>query len=160
MLLLFSETVGDELANLRHRLLRLDAGSLHLELGSIRAAQQEHAHHALGVCRLARAAEQNLARKTRSELHQLGRRTRVQAQLVPDFEGPPRLHHSFPPRRVRGGGSAWSGSAPRPFMLTRSISRCTTSNPIPSARPTSSARCSATATERWRPPVQPTAIVT
>ena len=47
----------------------------------------------------------------------------------------------------------------RPSGRRASTSRCTTSTTMSSRSPKRRARCSAIATERWRPPVQPIAIV-
>src|SRR5690606_35800947 len=92
---------------------------------------------ALTVDLVAFLADRDVARILRRELDQLGRRTGVEPELVRDLE---RLlcrdpHHS-----------------------PRSTSRCRTrmSHSSPSRRRNSST----TATERCRPPVQPTQIVT
>ena len=87
---------------------------LDVELGALRAAQQQHAHHALGVGGLTGAPDRDLAGKLGGELHQLGGGARVQTELVPDLERAPGDRHvELPP----------SGSPPLPAMVTRSTSR-------------------------------------
>src|SRR5690606_26436630 len=102
---------------------------------ALRAAEEEHAHDALRVRALPVLLELDLADVARRELHELGRRARVEAELVDDLE--------------RALGAAHVGL---------STSRCATTAlcPAPRSQPPS---VSAIATERWRPPVQPTAIV-
>src|SRR6188768_1358716 len=92
-LFVFSEAVVDQLAELAYGLGRLITGGLDLQLGALGAAQQEHAHHALGVGGLAGAADQDFARILRSQLHELGRGAGVQSELVPYFERSTRTTH-------------------------------------------------------------------
>src|SRR5882724_11327602 len=92
-LFVFSETVVDQLTEAEHGLRRALARGFDIELGALRAAQEQHAHHALGVGRLARATDQDVARILRCQLYELGRRPGVQPELVSHLEGSTRAIH-------------------------------------------------------------------
>src|SRR5688572_23014484 len=100
--LVLPETRVDELTDLVHCLFGPLAGGLDVETGALRSAQQEDAHHALGVRGLAGAADHDLARKASGELHQLGGGTRVEAKLVLHLECPPHGAHPWLPPSNRG----------------------------------------------------------
>src|SRR3954469_9946719 len=94
-LFVFSEAVGDQFPELQHGFGRVIAGCLNLELGTFGAAQEQHAHHAFGVGSLTCAADQNIARVLRSELHEFGRGASMQPELISHLERSTRTIHGF-----------------------------------------------------------------
>jgi len=81
-----SEAGRDELAQRDDARLRVIASRAHRDLRALRAAEQEHAHHALGVRDLSVVRDLDLSPVAARELHQLGRRAGVQTQLIHDLE--------------------------------------------------------------------------
>src|SRR5262252_5041107 len=131
--LVLAELVVHELEDRGDRFLGAVALRADRHARVLARAQHQHAHDALAVDLVAILAQRDLARKLGRELDELGCGARVQAELVLDLDGLLR-HHS---------------------PLSTSRWRTRMSHSPPSRRRSSST----TATERWRPPVQPTQIV-
>src|SRR5262249_52566972 len=91
-LLFFSEALRDQLADGGDGVLCVGPCRVHCHSRALRAAQEQDAHHALGVRSLAVFLELDFGCEARRELHELGRRARVEAQLVHDLEAIAALH--------------------------------------------------------------------
>src|SRR5450432_2664361 len=104
-LLPFAELVVDECHKRIHRLTLVFALGLDLDLGADPRGQHHHAHDALGIDAPAVAAEENLAAKASRELGELGRRARVQAELVIDPGC--RLDHCHALSESGSGAATW-----------------------------------------------------
>src|SRR4051812_46003032 len=86
-LLAFAELVVDESDDGGHRLRLVLALRLDLDLGAQACRQHHHAHDALGIDATTVPREEDLAAKAAGQLGELGRRARMQAELVTDPRG-------------------------------------------------------------------------
>src|SRR5262245_1535101 len=82
----FAELVGEELLDRVQRRGLVLAVGLELDGGPDPRGQHHHAHDALGVHAPALARDEELRLEARRELRELGRRARVQSQLVGDLD--------------------------------------------------------------------------
>src|SRR5262245_444909 len=101
-----SELVAHQRGDRRCGLRLVAALGLELDLGALAGRQHHHAHDALGIHTTTSSAPVHLAGKAAGQLGELGRRARMQPQLVIDREYG--LDHGH---RISRSGSA-AGSAP------------------------------------------------
>src|SRR4051812_49867630 len=84
-LLAFAELVVDESDDRRHRLRLVLAFGLDLDLAAETRRQHHHAHDALGIDAAAVPGKEDLAAEAAGQLGELGRRARMQPELVIDL---------------------------------------------------------------------------
>jgi hypothetical protein len=87
-LLAFAEAIGDESMQSCHRRLFIGTLGFDRDRGAFGRREHHHAHNAFRVYASTITLDPDVAFKLAGELRQLGRRSRVQAELVDDFSFP------------------------------------------------------------------------